>query len=325
MKLAILDDYQDVAFRMAEWDRLKSRCEIARFGRNLAIPDEAAALLEPFEIVCLMRERMPFPRQLIERLPNLKFIAVTGLANRSLDLAAATERGILASHSLARGNGHHGTPELTWALILAAARHIPIEDRRMHAGGWQSTVGITLYGRTLGLLGLGRVGRRVAEIGRAFGMKVIAWSQNLTTEHASSIGAVRVEKEDLFRQSDILSLHVVQSERTIGIVGAHDLAMMKPSAILVNTARGGLIDEPTLLAALTERRLGMAALDVYGQEPLPDDHPLRQFSNVILTPHLGYVTEEALRAFYEDTVEAVSAFLDGNPIRLLNPEARLPR
>ena len=322
MKLAVLDDYQNVALQFADWSAVARRCEIARFDRNLAVPEEAAKRLAPFDIVCLMRERMPLPRALIERLPNLKFIAVTGLSNRTLDLAAATERGILVSHSLARGTGHYATPELAWALILAAARQIPAENGAMHAGGWQRTVGITLHGRTLGLLGLGRVGRRVAEIGRAVGMEVIAWSQNLTAESAASVGAGRVEKEELFRRSDVLSVHLVLSERTAGIVGARELSLMKPTAILVNTARGPLIDERALLAALSEKRIRTAALDVYEHEPLPDDHPLRRLSNVILTPHLGYVTEEALRIFYEDTVEAVSAFLDGKPIRLLNAEAQ---
>ena len=322
MKLAVLDDYQDVALRLADWSAVRARCEVVRFGRNLQVPHEAAEILAPFNILCLMRERMAVPRDLLERLPNLKFIAVTGLSNRTLDLAAASERGVLVSHSLARGSGHHATPELTWGLILSAAREIPAESGRMHTRGWQSTVGITLHGRTLGLLGLGRIGRRVAAIAHAFGMSVIAWSQNLTAEDAAKVGVVRVEKDELFRQSDVLSLHVVLSARTAGIVGAHELGLMKRSAILVNTARGGLIDDAALVEALAQRRIRGAALDVFSQEPLPDGHPLRGLSNAILTPHLGYVTEEAFRVFYEDTVEAVLAFLDGRPIRLLTPAAR---
>ncbi len=322
MKIAVLDDYQDIALQIADWSAVRVRCEIQRFGRNLKVPDEAAEVLKPFDILCLMRERMPVPRALIERLPNLKFIAVTGLANRTLDLAAAGERGVVVSHSLARGSGHHATPELTWGLIIAAARHIPSENSGMHARGWQSTIGLTLHGRTLGLLGLGRVGRRVAEIGRAFGMTVIAWSQNLTAEDAAKVGVVLVEKDELFRRSDILSLHVVLSARTAKIVGARELGLMKRSAVLVNTARGGLIDEAALVEILAQRRIRGAALDVFSEEPLPDAHPLRCLANAILTPHLGYVTEEAFRVFYEDTIEAILAFLDGHPIRLLTPAGR---
>jgi D-3-phosphoglycerate dehydrogenase len=322
LKLAILDDYLHSALQISDWSRLQGRCSIQVFDRNLGLPDEAAEALAPFDILCLMRERMALPRTLLERLPNLKFVAATGPHNRTIDFSCATERGIPVSHTGVVPGGVHATPELAWGLVLATARHIAFEDRKMRQGGWQNTLGMTLHGRTLGLLGLGRIGRRMAEYGRAFGMRVIAWSQNLTEEAAAAAGATRVEKDALFKQSDVLSIHLVLSGRSTGLVGARKLALMQPSAYLINTSRGPIVDEAALLAALQENRIAGAGLDVFDQEPMADDHPFRRLDNVVLTPHLGYWTSETVRGFYDDTVEAVAAFLDGKPIRLLNPEVR---
>jgi len=320
MKLAILDDYQRVALTMADWSSLAGRIAIDVIDRPLAVPDEAARVLAPYDIVCMLRERTAAPRALIERLPNLKLIAITGAQHRTLDLAAATERGIVVCHTDTRPGGHTGTPELAVALMLASARRIPQEDRRTRDGRWQGSVGIQLAGRTLGIVGLGKLGRRVAKVAQAMEMTVVAWSQNLTDAAAAEAGVRRVEKDELFRVSDVVSLHLVLSERTRGVVGARELSLMKPTAHIVNTARGPLIDEAALIAALRERRIAGAGLDVYWQEPVPKDHPLLGLDNVVLTPHLGYVVEESYRAFYGDVVENVAAWLDGRPIRVSNPE-----
>ena len=318
MKIAILDDYQDVAFSFADWSQLARNAELRVFNHNLATVEEAAATLADFDILCLMRERMPVSRALIERLPKLKFIVVTGAHNRTLDLAAASDRGILVSHTRGAGT-EHPTTELTWGLILAATRHLTQEERGMRDGGWQTTVGRTLHGRRLGVVGLGRLGTSVARIGQAFGMEVVAWSQNLTEARAAEVGAVLLSKEELFASSDVVSLHLALSERTRAIVGAAELAAMKDDALLVNTSRGALVDEAALIGALRARRPAMAALDVYDVEPLPPDHPLRSLDNVVLSPHLGYVAREVLQVFYGDTVENLEAFLQGKPIRLMNP------
>jgi D-3-phosphoglycerate dehydrogenase len=320
MKLAILDDYQHVALKMADWSQLARRCEIDVIDRPLAVPDEAARVLAPYDIICMLRERTAAPRALIERLPNLKLLAITGLRHRTLDLDAATERGILVCHSSDHPGAHRGTPELTIGLMLATIRRIPQEDRRTREGRWQGSLGTQVYGRTLGIVGLGKIGRQVARVAQALDMNVIAWSQNLTADSAAQAGATRVEKDDLFRQSDVVSLHLVLSERTRGIVGAHELALMKPTAHLINTARGPLIDEAALVQALQARRIAGAALDVFWHEPIPPDHPLLALDNVVLTPHLGYVVEESYRAFYSDLVEAVTAYLDGTPVRMANPQ-----
>jgi len=320
MKLAILDDYQHVALKMADWSEIATRCEITVIDRPLQVPEEAVRVLAPYDIVCMLRERTAGPRSLLENLPNLKLLAITGLTHRTLDMAAATERGILVCHSSAHAGAHQGTPELTIGLIFAAIRHIPQEDRRLRDGKWQGSVGMQVYGRTLGIVGLGKIGRKVARVAQALDMNVIAWSQNLTAEAAGEVGVTRVEKDELFARSDIVSLHVVLGERTRGIVGTHELSLMKPTAYLINTARGPLIDETALITALQRRQIAGAALDVFWQEPIPADHPLLALDNVVLTPHLGYVVEESYRAFYGDIVEAVTAWLDGNPIRMLNPE-----
>jgi D-3-phosphoglycerate dehydrogenase len=323
-RLAVLDDYQRIALSLADWQLLEGRCSVEVFDRPLGSVDAAAAVLEPFEIIALMRERMPMPRALIERLPNLRLLVLTGTRSPSLDLEAASEHGIVVCNTRS-GGSEHSTPELTWALILAAARHIAEEDRTIRTGGWQTTVGLTLHGRTLGILGLGRLGARVAEIGRAFGMSIIAWSPNLTEDRAAAAGARLVTKDELFAQSDVVSIHMVLSDRSRGLVGARELDLMTRDAILVNTSRGPIVDETALIAALQAGRIGCAALDVYDHEPLPADHPIRRLPNTVLSPHLGYVTRETYRVFFEDTVEAVRAFLDGSPIRVMNPTALGPR
>ena len=263
---------------------------------------------------------MSFPRALIERLPNLKMIAVTGLYNRTLDVAFAIERGIVVSYTELRGSYRKATCELTWGLILSLARHIPLEAENMRKGGWQTTAGFALAGKTLGLIGLGRQGRHMVPVAKAFGMDVIAWSQNLTAAAAAEAGARRVEKNELFSTSDVVSIHLVLGERSRGIVGAPELALMKPDAILVNAARGPLVDEAALIDALRERRIAGAGLDVYATEPLPANHPLRSLPNVVLTPHLGFGVREFFENAYGDTVENIEAFLAGKPIRILTPE-----
>jgi D-3-phosphoglycerate dehydrogenase len=320
MKIAILDDYLHVSQKSADWSKLPPGCEVTVFDRPLKVPDEAAEVLQPFDVVSHIRERMPMPRALIERLPNLKMIAITGMYHRTLDVAAAAERGIVVSHTLMRGSANKSTYELAWGLIFAVARHIPLEANAMKSGGWQHTAGFTLHGRTIGLLGLGRQGRNMVPVAKALGMNVIAWSPNLTDAVANEFGAKRVEKDALFRASDVLSLHLVLAESTRNIVGARELALMKPSAILVNTSRGPLVEEQALLDALQQGRIAGAGLDVYHREPLPDDDPIRSAPNVVLTPHLGYATQEFFRIAYEDTVENIAAFANGKPIRVLKPD-----
>ena len=315
-RIAILDDYQHVALKMADWSALPPDCELVVFDRNLATEDEAARALADFDVVCLLRERMPMPRTLIERLPALRLIVVTGAHNRTLDLAAAKERGITVSHTRG-GDSQYATPELAWGLILSLMRHIPQEHQRMREGGWQETVGTALHGQTLSILGLGRLGSRMASIGRAFGMEVLAWSQNLTAERAEAAGATLVAKNELFARADVLTIHLVLGERSRGLVGAAELQRMKPSAVLINTSRGPIVDEAALIAALEARDIRGAGLDVYDREPLPADHPLRRLDNVVLTPHLGYVTEGTYRMFYADTVEAIAAWRAGTPVRTL--------
>ncbi|PVE24897.1 hydroxyacid dehydrogenase [Microvirga sp. KLBC 81] len=316
MRIAILDDYQRIALQYADWDTLGRDCDIQVFARNLSSIDEAADALADFDVLCLMRERMPLPRELIERLPRLKLVIVTGARTRTIDLEAAAKHGVTVCHTHP-GESQYATPELAWGLILSCARSIPEEHRHVREGRWQETIGLSLGGKTLGLLGLGKLGSRMVPIARAFGMDVVAWSQNLTEEKAASLQAKRVEKDELFRISDVVSIHLILSERTRGLVGAHEFGLMKPSAILVNTSRGPIIDEEAMIQALQTRRIRAAGLDVFDQEPLPPDHPLRTIPNAVLTPHLGYVTEGAYRAFFEDTVEGIAAWRAGNPVRVL--------
>lgn len=316
LKIAVLDDYQRVAEQYADWDRVRAQCSVEIFDRHLGSTDEAAAALADFDVICLLRERMPVPAALIERLPKLKLICATGAHNRTLDLDAATARGIVVSHTRNAAT-ENPTSELTWGLILAAARRIDLENRNMRNGGWQTTVGSTLHGRTLGVVGLGRLGQVVARIGAAFGMDILAWSPNLTEERAAAAGARLVSKADLFARSDVVTIHMVLSDRTRGLIGAEELALLGSEGILVNTSRGPLVQEGALIAALREGRLGVAALDTFDVEPLPKDHPFRTMDNVLATPHLGYVTQGTYQVFYPDIVENIEAFLAGQPIRLL--------
>jgi phosphoglycerate dehydrogenase-like enzyme len=324
LKIAILDDYAKVALQSADWSVLQGKAEITVFDRHLS-ENEAATLLQPFDVFCTVRERMSLPRSLFQRLPKLKLVTIIGMSLPNLDMAAATDNGVIVAHSNFANpiyaNVFNATPELTWALMIATVRHMDLESRRMREGKWQSTVGITLAGRTLGLLGLGRIGQRMAGYAHAFGMPVIAWSQNLTDETAASVGARRVEKDDLFRLSDVLSIHVQLSDRTRGLVTARELALMKRDAYLINTSRGPIVVEADLIAALRSGRLAGAGVDVFDLEPPPADHPFRSMDNVTISPHLGYVTRETLTAFYTDTLEALVAYANGAPIRIANPEA----
>ena len=312
MKLAVLDDYQRVALGLADWKSLKG-VEVTVFDKPLT---DAAKQLAPFDAVCLMRERTPFPRSLVEELPNLKFVSLTGARSPSLDTQALKERGIPVSNTRSAGGGL-STVELTWGLIIAAARGLAKGERNMRAGRWHEDLGpgFSLAGRKLGLLGLGNIGARVAAIGKAFGMECAAWSQNLTPDKAGDVRVV--SKEALFAESDVVTIHLVLSDRTRGLVSATDLERMKPGAVLVNTSRGPIVVENDLIKKLKTGTL-QAALDVYEREPLPADHPLRRLENVTLSPHLGYVHEENYRIFYRDTVENVAAWLAGKPIRVIN-------
>jgi phosphoglycerate dehydrogenase-like enzyme len=314
-RVAVLDDYQGVALRLADWASLPADVVVFRDH----VPDEAsvAARLADFDVVVAMRERTPFPRSLIARLPRLRLLVTTGMRNASIDLRAAAERGVLVSGT---GGLPSPTAELTWALILALVRHVPREDRATRDGRWQETLGTTLSGKTLGVLGLGQLGSRVARVGRAFEMEVLAWSQNLTAERAAAAGATLAgSKDELLARADVVTIHLVLGERTRGLLGARALALMRPSAYLVNTSRVPIVDEPALIAALRAGTIAGAGLDVYDEEPLPPDHPLRGLPNTVITPHLGYVTEETYRIFYPQALEDVRAFLAGSPVRVLSP------
>ena len=316
MRLAILDDYQNVALTMADWDGLRPSLQIQIFRDTLPSEDAVAERLRGFEIVVAMRERTAFRRSLLERLPKLQLLVTTGMVNASIDKKAAAERGIIVSGTTSL---RHPTAELTWGLMLALARNITREDAAMRKGEWQTTLGVGLHGKVLGILGLGKLGSQVAVFGKAFMMDVIAWSENLTVEQANSLGVQRVDRKELFRRADFLTIHTVLSKRTRGLVGPDELAAMKSTAYLINTSRGPIVEERALIAALETRKIAGAALDVYDQEPLPADHALRRLENVILTPHLGYVTEENYRVFYSEAAENVRAFLAGKPIRVLTP------
>ena len=312
--IAVLDDYQNVSQKMADWSGLASQHSIKVFTAPFASPAEAAAAVAPYDIVCAMRERTLFDGKMLAQLPNLKLLVTTGHRNAAIDVAAATARGVVVSGTDAPGIA---TAELAMALILGLSRHLALEAQAMREGRWQTTVGRDLKGQTLGLIGLGRLGGQMAKYAHAFGMPVIAWSQNLTAETAAQQGATRVEKADLFRQADIVSIHTKLSPRTTGLVGAAELALMKPNALIINTSRGPVIDETALLAALHEGRIGGAGIDVYEPEPLPANHPLRTAPRTLLTPHIGYVTEQTYHAFYGGTVAAIQAWLQGAPIHVL--------
>jgi phosphoglycerate dehydrogenase-like enzyme len=307
IRVAILDDYQGIALKLADWTPVSSRAQVDVFNDHLVDPAAVARRLRPYDVVCVMRERTPLRRELIEQLPNLKLIASTGPRNASIDLKAAAERGIQVVHT-----GYFSSPtvELTWALILASARHITEESASLRAGGWQRTLGDDLANKTLGLIGLGHVGSLVAKVALAFGMKVVAWSQNLTVEKAAAAGAVLVGKEQLLQAADFVSIHLVLSARTTGLIGAAELALMKPTARLVNTSRGPIVVEAALIQALAAGRIAGAAIDVYDVEPLPADHPYRKTATLLATPHIGYVSRGLYETFYRDTVANIAAWLD---------------
>jgi phosphoglycerate dehydrogenase-like enzyme len=314
-RCAILDDYQNVALSMADWSKVAGDLEIKVFNDHLGSPDKVIAALQGFAIVCAMRERTAFPRAVIEALPNLKLLITTGMRNAAIDLDAARMRGVLVCGTPSFGNA---TAAIATGLMLELARRIGYENDRLKAGAsWQTTIGLDLEGLTLALLGLGRLGTRMAEIGRAFKMNLIAWSQNLTAETCRQAAVEHVGREDLFRRADFLSIHVQLSQRTRGLIGVNELGLMKPTAYLINTSRGPIVDEAALIAALRGKHIAGAGLDVFDIEPLPVDHPLRRLDNVVLTPHLGYVAEQNYRAFYAGTVDDIRGFLDGKPLRVL--------
>jgi D-3-phosphoglycerate dehydrogenase len=314
-RCAILDDYQNVALDVADWSPLKGQLEIKVFNEPFKDQQSAVAALQGFDVVCMMRERTPFLKATLEALPDLKLLLTSGMRNASIDLETAAARNVTVCGTEAAGDP---TAELAIALMLELARKVGYEHARLKAGAvWQKTLGIELAGKTLGLLGLGKLGSRVATIAKAFGMPLIAWSQNLTQEKCDAVGATLVSKEDLFRRADFLSVHLVLSPRSRGLVTAAELALMKPTAFLVNTSRGPIVDEAALIDALRGRRIAGAGLDVFDLEPLPVDHPLRGLDNAVLTPHLGYVTQENYRVYYGQMVEDIRAWLAGTPVRVL--------
>jgi phosphoglycerate dehydrogenase-like enzyme len=315
LRCAILDDYQNVALSMADWSKVASDLEIKVFNEHLGPPEAVIAALQGFAIVCAMRERTPFPRAVIGALPDLKLLITTGMCNASIDLDAAMAHGVVVCGTPSFGNA---TAAIATGLMLELARHIGYENDRLKAGvPWQTTIGLDLEGLTLALLGLGRLGTRMAEIGKAFKMNVIAWSQNLTAETCKQAGVEHVGRDDLFRRADFLSVHVQLSPRTRGLIGAKEFTLMKPSAYLINTSRGPIVDEAALVAALRDKRIAGAGLDVFDIEPLPLEHSLRKLDNVVITPHLGYVAEQNYRAFYAGIVDDIRGFLDGKPVRVL--------
>ena len=314
MRCAILDDYQNVALKMADWSAISKTVEIKVFNQWIPTAQVPAAL-KGFEIVCAMRERTRFPKQVLEALPDLRLLISTGMRNAAIDVKAANERGVVVC-----GTGGSGNPTagIAIGLMLELTRHIGYENARLKAGApWQTTIGIDLEGKTLGVVGLGKLGTRVANIAKAFGMNVIAWSQNLTPEKCQEAGVTYASKEELFRTADIVSIHLMLSDRSRGLIGAKDLALMKPTAYLINTARAAIVDQAALLAVLTERRIAGAGLDVFETEPLPLDSPLRALDNVVITPHLGYVSVQAYEVYFREIVEDIRAFLDGKPMRVI--------
>jgi D-3-phosphoglycerate dehydrogenase len=314
-RCAILDDYQNVALDSADWSKVAGDLDIKVFNEHLGAPENVIKALQSFEIVCAMRERTAFPRPVIDKLPDLKLLITTGARNASIDVAAAKERNVVVCGTPAVGSPTSG---IAIGLMLELTRRIGYESARMKAGvAWQSTIGLDLEGLTLGVIGLGKLGTRTARIARAFGMKVIAWSQNLTPEKCKEAGVDYATKEEIFRQSDFITIHMVLSQRTRGLIGAKELGLMKPSAYIINTSRGPIIEEAPLLAALGNKTLAGAGLDVFDVEPLPLDHPLRKMDNVVLTPHLGYVSVQNYRAYFSGVVDDIRAFLDGKPVRVL--------
>jgi len=315
VRVAVLDDYQDVARKMTDWSVLPADVEVEVFRDHLTDQAAVAERLKDFDIVMAMRERTPFPRTLLEQLPQLRLLTTTGMRNAAIDMQAAADCNVLVCGT---GGILYPTAELTWGLILSLLRHIPDEDQATRAGRWQVSMGLGLHGKTLGLMGLGRLGSEVARVGNAFQMDVIAWSQNLTAERAAECGATLVSKDELLARADILSIHLVLSARSRGLIGHRELDRMKPTAYLINTSRGPIVDEAALIAALQNGTIAGAGLDVFDEEPLPLDHPLRRTANTIITPHIGYVTAETYKVFFDETVENIRAFLQGAPVRVLN-------
>ncbi len=313
-RIAITDDFQNVALSYADWSRIQANHEVVVFNAPFASEDEAAEKLKAFDVIGIMRERTAFRKTLLERLPNLKLLVTTGMRNASVDTKCAAERGIQVCGT---EGGNHATAELAMALILGLARNFQTELRNMQDGRWQTTVGQDLKGKTLGLLGLGRLGSATAGYAKAFGMNLIAWSQNLTTEKAAEKGVERVDKDELFKRADFISIHLVLSDRSRGLVGARELGLMKPTASIVNTSRGPIIDADALVSALKAGRINGAALDVYDVEPLPAAHALRTEPRALLTPHVGYVTGETYQLFYGGMVEAIEGWLAGKPVRVI--------
>jgi phosphoglycerate dehydrogenase-like enzyme len=314
-RCAILDDYQNVALQMADWSAVAKEVDITVFDSPLGDKDKVIRALADFDIVCGMRERTPFPRAVIEALPKLRLLITTGARNASFDLQAAKDRNVTVCGTPSIGNPTAG---IAVGLMLELTRRIGFENARMKSGEpWQTTVGLDLDGQTLGIIGLGKLGTRVANIAKAFGMKVLAWSQNLTEEKCRAAGVEYAGKEDLLRQADFVTIHVVLSPRTRGLIGATELSLMKPGAYLINTSRGPIIEEAALLAALSEKRIAGAGLDVFDIEPLPPGHPLRRLDNVVVTPHLGYVSVQNYRAYFAGVVEDIRAWLDGKPVRTM--------
>ena len=309
VKIAVLDDYQNIALQMADWSSIPGNPEIQVFNNHLSEEDALVKRLLPFDVVCIMRERTPMTASLFDRLPNLKLIASTGSRNAAVDLEAATRKGIEVMHTR---YDSMPTIEFTWAMILALAKNVAVENASLRGGGWQTGVGTDLHGKTLGVLGLGNIGSRVAEVGRFFGMNVFAWSQNLTLEKAEASGARLVDKDELFREADFLTIHLVLSARTSGIVGRSELASMKSTAFLINTARGPIVHEAALVESLRDHKIAGAAIDVFDHEPLPAEHPFRQLSNVLATPHLAYGSRSLYEIFYRDSVANISAWIRRN-------------
>jgi phosphoglycerate dehydrogenase-like enzyme len=307
LKAAILDDFQRVSTTFADWSVITNRIDLSVFDQHEADETRLIQRLQPFEIICVMRERTPLTRKILSQLPNCKLIVSTGTRNASIDLAAAEEFGIIVKNT---GYLATGAPELTWGLLLAIARHIPQESLNIRTDKWQTTVGTDLKGKTIGIVGLGRIGSRIARYAQAFEMRILAWSPNLTMEKAIEAGATLVTKNELFKESDFITIHMVLGERSREIIKMHDLTLMKPTAYLINTSRGPLIRETDLIEILRDRKIRGAALDVYDTEPLVFDHPFRKLDNVLATPHIGFVTEETYRLFYQDTVRAIQEWLE---------------
>lgn len=312
MRIAILDDYQHAALASAAWDSLDA--ELTTFHSHMADTGDLVAELRPFDVIVAMRERTPFTAERFRLLPNLRLLVTTGMRNASIDVAAANAAGVTVCGT---GGSPGATPELTWALIMSLVRHVPAEDRAVREGGWQHTVGFGLRGRTLGIVGFGNIGRAVAKVGQAFGMDVLAWSQNLIASVADEHGVTAVTKDELFATSDVITVHYKLSPRSVNLVGKRELGLMKPTAFLVNTSRGPIVDNDALLDVLESGAIAGAALDVYDEEPMPAGHPLRSAPRTVLTPHVGYVTDDGYRKFYGDAVEDIAAFAAGQPVRVL--------